>query len=87
MTLSVARSTAEPPTVSAPEPPFPLPAPSASVSPDSTCTREGGTPSRSATIWVKAVSLPCPIVVEPAKRVTEPSGFTRICAVSGFTAV
>ena len=87
MTFSIARITAEPPTVSAPEPPLPRPAPSASLSPQKTWMRAGGTPSRSLTIWAKAVSLPCPIDVEPAKSETEPSGLMRSSAVSGLTAV
>ena len=87
MTFSVARSTAEPPTVSAPEPPLPRPAPSASLSPQNTWIRSGATPRRSLTIWANAVSLPWPIEVEPANRLTDPSAFTRSSAVSGFTAV
>ncbi len=47
--------------------------------------RSGGTPSRSLTIWVKAVSLPWPIEVEPVKSATEPSALTRTSAVSGLT--
>ena len=39
--------------------------------------RSGGTPRRSLTICAKAVSLPWPIDVEPAKSETEPSGLTR----------
>ena len=85
--FSVARSTAEPPTEMAPEPPLPRPAPSASLSPQKTWMRSGGRPRRSATIWAKAVSLPWPIDVEPAKSETEPSALTRISAVSGLTAV
>ena len=87
ITLSAARATAEPPTLRAPEPPLPRPAPSASLSPQSTWIRAGGTPSRSLTIWANAVSFPCPIDVEPAKSETEPSGLTRRRAVSGLTAV
>ncbi len=86
-TRSVARSTAEPPTDAAPEPPLPRPASSASVSPQKTWIRSGGTPSRSATIWANAVSLPWPMEVEPAKSDTEPSALTRTSAVSGFTDV
>jgi len=32
----------------------------ASLSPQNTWIRSGGTPSRSLTIWTKAVSFPCP---------------------------
>ena len=71
----------------APEPPLPRPAPRASLSPHSTRMRAGGTPSRSLTIWANAVALPCPIEVEPANTVTEPSALTRTSAVSGFTEV
>ncbi len=85
--FSVARSTAEPPTEIAPDPPLPRPASSASLSPEKTWMRSGGRPSRSLTIWVKAVSLPWPMDVEPAKSETEPSGLTRTSAVSGLTAV
>jgi hypothetical protein len=49
--------------------------------------RSGGTPSFSLTIWAKAVSLPCPIDVEPVNRDTEPSALTLSSAVSGFIAV
>ena len=87
MIFSVARVTAEPPTVRAPEPPLPRPAPSASLSPQNTWMRSGGTPSRSATIWANAVSFPCPIDVEPVNSDTEPSALTRSSAVSGFIAV
>ena len=87
MIFSEARVTAEPPTVSAPEPPLPRPAPSRSLSPQNTWIRSGGTPRRSDTICVNAVSLPCPIDVVPAKTDTEPSGLTQISAVSGLTAV
>ena len=73
--------------MTAPDPPLPRPASSASLSPQKTWMRSGDSPSRSLTIWVKAVSLPCPIDVEPANTDTEPSAFTRTSAVSGLTAV
>ena len=38
-------------------------------------------------IWAKAVSLPWPIDVVPAKSETEPSGLMQIEAVSGLTDV
>ena len=87
MIFSVARVTAEPPTVRAPEPPLPRPAPSKSLSPQNTWMRSGGTPSFSLTICANAVSLPWPIDVEPANSETEPSALTRSSAVSGFIAV
>ena len=73
--------------MSAPEPPLPRPAPSESLSPQNTWMRSRGTPSRSLTICVNAVSLPWPIDVEPVKTATEPSALTRISAVSGLTEV
>jgi hypothetical protein len=77
ITFSVARSTAEPPTPMAPDPPFPRPAPRRSLSPQKILIRSGGTPVRSLTICVKAVSFPCPMEVVPAKTEMEPSAFTR----------
>jgi hypothetical protein len=49
--------------------------------------RSGDRPSLSLTICAKAVWFPCPIDVDPAKSDTEPSGLTRISAVSGLTPV
>ena len=87
ITLSTARTTAEPPTLSAPEPPLPRPVPRLSVSPANTWIRSGDTPRPALTSCVKAVSLPWPIEVDPANRATEPSGLIRSSAVSGFIAV
>ena len=52
------------------------------VSPCSTSMSSNGTPSWSATIWLQAVSWPCPCPDEPVTTSTLPNGSTRIDAVS-----
>ena len=41
-----------------------------------------GTPKRSATIWAKVVSWPCPWLCEPVRISIVPTGFTRTSADS-----
>ncbi len=52
------------------------------VSPCSTSTSSNGTPSSSATIWLHAVSWPCPCGVEPVTTSTLPVGSIRMEACS-----
>ena len=52
------------------------------VSPCTTSIRLSSMPSRSATIWAKAVSCPWPWLCVPVKTVMPPVGFTRTVAAS-----
>src|SRR3972149_216318 len=52
------------------------------VSPKRTSTSSIGTPSSSAAIWAKAVSLPCPCGVAPVMTTTLPVGWHRLVAAS-----
>ena len=53
---SAASVTPMPATVAVREPPEPLPGPTTSLSPCSTCTESNGTPSRSEATWANVVS-------------------------------
>ena len=52
------------------------------VSPCSTRMSSNGTPSWSATIWLHAVSWPCPCALDPVTTSTLPVGSIRIEAFS-----
>ena len=52
------------------------------VSPCITSTSSNGTPSASATIWLHAVTWPCPCGVVPVTTSTLPVGSIRIEAAS-----
>ena len=81
MTFSAALTTAMPPTTSDREP-VSRPRGEVWVSPCSTSTSSNATPSLSATIWLHAVSCPCPWALAPVITSTLPVGSIRIEAVS-----
>jgi hypothetical protein len=81
-TFRHASTSAMPPTASDRDPYVSRPLCEVRVSPCSTSTSSNATPSSSATIWLHAVTWPCPCGLVPVTTSTLPVGSTRTAADS-----